>query len=297
MSTSDHIEQMKLVRAYVDAKVDPELARYKRELEEVLVDWSPASRRYESVGGHDEIRAIQAEVARLDGTRKIRSDVSDRRLEERIRMRYDRDLLDQLDAIDPVGAKHIPATTEAATRALLAAADVADQVRVQISYPSHDRALLRAAIEFRQIAERLARTEGPASERERAASNGCQVANVIRLSADFLRAGDHADLADRLDRAADRVTETCEPLAAHRLPPPAAVELSGPKAVPAYDLRFREIDWESVPDVVGETVTLDVAGTVEEQQTTVQGEGDTWRVPADLHERNLIDGEQIRIEQ
>jgi hypothetical protein len=66
-TTADHIAEMKLVRAHVDApKVDPEVARYKRELESILADWSPASRRHDRVGGHDEVKAIDGEQIRIE---------------------------------------------------------------------------------------------------------------------------------------------------------------------------------------------------------------------------------------
>jgi hypothetical protein len=135
MSRDNHVKEMALVRQHVGPasewvashKVDPEIAAYKAQLEEVLRDWSPESRRFERVQGHDQIRAINAELARLDpNTKKIRSDISDRKLEEKVRNTYSKRIPETNARLQEIDGDPAPVPADGETFTLNVAGEVVD---------------------------------------------------------------------------------------------------------------------------------------------------------------------------
>jgi hypothetical protein len=183
----------------------------------------------------------------------------------------DRDLVAQLERA--AGAKHLPRTAEAAFNAVRDAITVADGARARIGHLVSLQRQLEENIlrRLRLAAESLA---ADARDVPKAATWALQAAESMRLVAEIIRTAGYGDVATDLENAADKVTGACDALAPHQLTPPPAPEITGPKSIPAFDAKFRELDTDPAPvPVTGDDDTVTVQqGETDPDHWTIEKE-------------------------
>jgi HK97 family phage prohead protease len=268
-----------------------------------LVGWSGKMTTEQHVAEMRKVRAHVGSASKVDPDGRLKVELESILLEQKVRNMYrtDRDLLDQLDALDPAGAKHTQRVTDRASDACRDGAAVADTFRERITYPSQDSYLLRIAASLRGFAQRLA---ARGNDLDLVARQAVQSGQALLAVAQTLRA---AGLdVDELVSAGDKIIAACEPIVSRQLAPPPAVELSGgPKSIPMTNARMFVIEEQSaaqpineesfsleigqvatesfrleperdaapVPVESGEYFTLDMAGYVDATESTVEDEG------------------------